>query len=60
MAYYQKLNMGELYDLKADPQETYNLWDSSNTRAARESMMQTMLSRVVDTVDPIPERKCMW
>ena len=60
MAYYQKLNMGELYDLKADPQETYNLWDSSNARAARESMMQTMLSRVVDTVDPIPERKCMW
>jgi len=60
MAFYQKLNVGELYDLNADPEETHNLWDSSSARAAREEMMQLMLSRVIDTVDPIPERKCMW
>ena len=60
MAYYQKLDVGELYDLEADPEETHNLWDSSNARAAKGEMMQAMLSRVVDTIDPIPERKCLW
>jgi len=60
MAYYQKLDVGELYDLEADPEETLNLWDSSNARAAKGEMMQAMLSRVVDTIDPIPERKCLW
>jgi len=60
MVYYQKLDAGELYDLHADPEETHNLWESGSARSAREQMMQTMLSRVVDTVDPIPERKCLW
>jgi arylsulfatase len=60
MAYYQKLNLGELYDLEVDPEETHNLWDANNAKAAREAMMHTMLSRVVDTVDPVPERKCLW
>lgn len=58
--YYQKLNVGELYDLEKDPSESYNLWDSSSSRTAREQMMLTLMDRVVDTVDPIPERKCMW
>lgn len=60
LAYYQKIEVGELYDLEKDPEETHNLWDSSSARTVREQMMLTMLDRVVDTVDPIPERKCMW
>jgi arylsulfatase A-like enzyme len=60
LVYYQKLSSGELYDLKKDPSETYNLWDSSSAKPAREEMMHTLVSRMVDTVDPIPERKCMW
>ena len=60
IVYYQKLNIGELYDLEKDPGETYNLWDSSSAKSARDEMMLTMMSRMVDTVDPVPERKCMW
>ena len=60
IVYYHKLKSGELYDLKKDPSETYNLWDSSAARPAREEMMHAMVARMVDTIDPIPERKCMW
>jgi arylsulfatase A-like enzyme len=60
MAFYQNLGLGELYDLDKDPDETNNMWDSSAARATREMMMQTMVTRMIDTVDPLPERKCMW
>ena len=60
IVYYQTLNFGELYDLEKDPDETYNLWDSSNARTARNEMMQLMMSRMIGTVDPVPERKCLW
>jgi hypothetical protein len=60
LSYYQSLNTGELYDLEKDPAETNNLWDSSSARALREEMMRLMLSRMVRTVDPIPERNCPW
>jgi hypothetical protein len=59
-AYYQKLDVGELYDLEKDPNETNNLWDSKSARAAREEMMFTLLSRIADTIDPVPQRKCVW
>ena len=60
IAYYQKLSIGELYDLEKDPAESDNLWDTPSARPAREQMMELLLSRMVDTVDPVPERKCMW
>lgn len=60
LVYYKGLTSGELYDLKKDPSETYNLWDSANARPAREEMLHLLVSRMIDTVDPIPERKCMW
>lgn len=60
MVYYQKLPIGELYDLEKDPTETNNLWDVSSARAAREMMTQLAVSRMIDTVDPRPERTCMW
>lgn len=60
LVYYQKLDSGEFYDLEKDSDETYNLWDSTSARAAREETMRTMMSRMIDTVDPIPERKCLW
>jgi arylsulfatase len=60
LVFYQKLAAGELYDLEKDPTETNNLWDASNARPAREMMMQLWATRMIDTVDPLPERKCMW
>jgi arylsulfatase len=60
LAYYQNLEIGEFYDLEKDPTETNNLWNSPSARAAREEMMHLVVARMVDTVDPIPERKCPW
>ena len=60
IVHYQKLNTGELYDLHKDPEESYNLWDDSSARPVREQLMHTMVARMVDTVDPIPQRKCAW
>jgi arylsulfatase A-like enzyme len=60
LVYYHKLKSGELYDLEKDPAETYNLWDTPSARPAREEMMHTLVARMIDTIDPIPERKCLW
>lgn len=60
LVYYHKLQSGELYDLKKDSTETYNVWDSSSARPAREEMMHVLAARMTDTIDPIPERKCLW
>jgi len=60
LACYQNLAAGELYDLEKDPNETNNLWDAASARATREMMMQTAVSRMMDTIDPAPERKCQW
>jgi arylsulfatase len=60
LVYYQRLSSGELYDLRKDPNETYNLWDSPTALSTREEMLRVLISRMVDTVDPLPERKCMW
>ena len=59
IVYFQQ-GVGELYDLEKDPTESYNLWAVPSARALRAQMMETLMSRVVDTVDPIPVRKCMW
>jgi hypothetical protein len=60
MVFYRKLTAGELYDLEKDPNETNNIWETSSARPARDMMMQLLASRLIDTVDPLPERKCMW
>lgn len=60
LAYYRTLGIGELYDLQEDPGEVHNLWASSNTKDIREGMTQKLLARMIDTVDPLPERKSTW
>ena len=60
LVYYQNLKDGELYDLVRDPEETNNLWDASSSQSARAMMTELMVVRMIDTVDPKPERKCMW
>jgi arylsulfatase A-like enzyme len=60
LVYYHSLKTGELYDLEKDPAETYNVWDSPVARPAREEMMHVMVARMVDTIDPLPDRKCVW
>jgi len=60
LAYYRNLGAVELYDLQKDPGEVHNLWGSSNAKDVREEMTQRLLARLVDTVDPLPERKSTW
>jgi arylsulfatase len=60
LAYYRNLGTGELYDLQKDPGEVHNLWASSNAKDIREEMTQKLLARMIDTVDPLPERKSTW
>ena len=60
LAFYSNLNTGELYDLHRDPGEFENLWYSANAKDIREEMMRCLVARLFDTVDPLPERKCLW
>jgi choline-sulfatase len=51
---------GELYDLQNDPGEFTNLWDDPHHKDAREMMLQTMVDRLIETTDPLPERHSSW
>ncbi len=60
LSYYHNLGLGELYDLEKDPGEVENLWTSPGTKAARAELSELLLGRMVDAVDPLPERKSTW
>ena len=60
LSYYRHLQTGELYDLEKDPGEVENLWASSNAKGVRDEMMQKLMERMIDTVDPLPERRSQW
>ena len=60
LAYYHNLGMGELYDLQSDPGEVRNLWTSAAAKDVRQEMMEKLMGRMVETVDPLPERKSTW
>ncbi|HEX8464915.1 MAG TPA: sulfatase-like hydrolase/transferase [Abditibacterium sp.] len=48
---------GELYDLKRDPNETYNLWCVGEYQAAKMDLLQQLCDRMAWTVDPLPVRQ---
>ena len=60
LSYYHNLATGELYDLQKDPGETQNLWTSPAAKDVRQEMMEKLMGRMIDTVDPLPERKTTW
>lgn len=60
LSYYHNLGMGELYDLQKDPGEVKNLWASAQNKDIRQEMMEKLMGRMVETVDPLPERKTPW
>ena len=51
---------GELYDLRADPGEFRNLWNDPHAKDMQQMMMQTLLTRMIDTVDPLPRQVAVW
>jgi len=60
LSYFYHLASGELYDLEKDPGEVQNLWSSPAAKDVRQEMMEKLMGRMVETVDPLPERKTLW
>jgi arylsulfatase A-like enzyme len=51
---------GELYDLEKDPGEVHNLWNDPHVKDTQEMMLQQLVSRMIETTDPLPERHTPW
>jgi arylsulfatase A-like enzyme len=51
---------GELYDLKNDPQEFTNLWNDPHSADSKEMMMETLMTRMIDGLDPLPRQVAVW
>lgn len=48
--------LGELYDLEADPNEFRNLWNDPDYSNIKIQMYQRLCDRMAMTADPLPER----
>ncbi len=57
---YHGLDNGELYDLKNDPNETYNLWNNEEFKDLKLEMFRILCDRMAETVDPLPLRQSPW
>jgi len=51
---------GELYDLEADPSETWNRWDDPSFARPKMDMLVRLCNRMAWTVDPLPLRRADW
>ena len=56
LVHYAGKPFGELYDLRNDPNEYVNLWADPNRRQVREELTARLLSRLIETEDPLPAR----
>lgn len=57
---YHGKELGELYDLEKDPNETTNLWNDDNYQSIKLKLFQRLSDRMVETIDPMPERQAAW
>ncbi|HOP10909.1 MAG TPA: sulfatase-like hydrolase/transferase [Oscillospiraceae bacterium] len=53
-------NLGELYDLQNDPNETVNLYHQPEYAQVKSEMLELMCDRMAQTCDPLPVRKAFW
>ena len=51
---------GELYHFETDPDEFTNLWINSHYKDVQEQMLQLLVSRMIETTDPLPVRNTPW
>lgn len=58
--YCDNAKYGELYDLSADPSEFNNLWNDPHQKDTREMMMQLLMTRMIDSADPLPLGVAPW
>ena len=54
MTLYSEADWGELYDLKNDPNEFYNLWDDPGHIGVRTEMLERLSRRMMDLSDSSP------
>ncbi|MHC4562270.1 MAG: sulfatase family protein [Planctomycetota bacterium] len=54
------MDCGELYDLRFDPTETNNLWDSPDHAEVKIAMLKRLCDRMAFTIDPLPPRISSW
>ena len=51
---------GELYDLRADPQERRNLWGEAGALALRTELQELLLDALVASEDRAQPREAPW
>jgi arylsulfatase A-like enzyme len=54
---YKGLTWGELYDRRADPDETLNLWDDAGSAAVRARLTEQLLQQLLENVDKSPHAR---
>lgn len=52
--------LGELYDLAADPNETCNRWLDRAYASLRSELLLRTCDRIAETADPLPPRVAPW
>jgi uncharacterized sulfatase len=53
---YHGTGEGELYDLRKDPEEFFNLWDEPDAHNMKTQMLARCFDASVFTMDPHPPR----
>ena len=54
LSVFQEGDWGELYDLRADPAETHNLWDVAQSQALRCELLDMMVRLLIGHADSSP------
>lgn len=57
---YHGCETGEMFDLKADPQENRNRWGDPELLGTQAQLMKQLCDRMAWTADPLPEREANW
>lgn len=57
---YAGLDIGELYDLKADPGEHVNLWNDPKARDMKADLMERCFDASILNQDPLPAVESAW
>jgi arylsulfatase A-like enzyme len=57
---YAGLDVGELYDLKADPGEHVNLWDDPKAKDMKADLLKRCFDVSVLSQDPMPPAESAW
>jgi arylsulfatase A-like enzyme len=60
LAVMHGLEVGELYDLKRNPNETHNRWNDPAYVPVKLEMLERLCNRMAWTVDPLPLRQGPW